>query len=173
MISPSCVPTSCNLSSQTRAFLWRTNPSSTIRDRIGCLRARPPIGLSPPDTLSPRQDPGRRAPPTTMIQDNDWKSVMPRDNRVSVRLVVGLALAILFDTIQQLVWKEGMGGIPDDASPWETINAALHEPLLGLVAILMLLRLINWLKVLELADLSYAQPITSLSYVTVTLASVV
>lgn len=98
---------------------------------------------------------------------------MPRDNRVSVRLVVGLALAILLDTIQQLVWKQGMGGIPDTASPWETIEAALHAPLLGLVAILMLLRLINWLKVLELADLSYAQPITSLSYVTVTLASVV
>jgi drug/metabolite transporter (DMT)-like permease len=98
---------------------------------------------------------------------------MPRDNRVSVRLVVGLALAILLDTIQQLVWKEGMGDIPDTASPWETIAAALHEPLLGLVAILMLVRLINWLKVLELADLSYAQPITSLSYVTVTLLSVV
>jgi drug/metabolite transporter (DMT)-like permease len=98
---------------------------------------------------------------------------MPRDNRVSVRLVVGLSLAIVFDTIQQLVWKEGMGGIPDDASPWETVVAALHAPLLGLVAILMLLRLINWLKVLELADLSYAQPITSLSYVTVTLLSVI
>jgi drug/metabolite transporter (DMT)-like permease len=98
---------------------------------------------------------------------------MPRDNRVSVRLVVGLALAVLFDTIQQLVWKEGMGGIPDTASPWEAVTAALHEPLLGLVALLMLLRLINWLKVLELADLSYAQPITSLSYVTVSLLSVV
>ena len=98
---------------------------------------------------------------------------MPRDNRVSVRLMVGLAIAILLDTVQQLVWKEGMGGIPDDASLSETITAALHAPLLGLVAILMLARLINWLKVLELADLSFAQPITSLSYVTVTLASVI
>jgi len=98
---------------------------------------------------------------------------MPRDNRVSVRLMVGLAIAILLDTVQQLVWKEGMGGIPDDASLSETIAAALHAPLLGLVAILMLARLINWLKVLELADLSFAQPITSLSYVTVTLASVI
>ena len=98
---------------------------------------------------------------------------MPRDNRVSVRLMVGLAIAILLDTVQQLVWKEGMGGIPDDASLSETIAAALHAPLLGLVAILMLARLINWLKVIELADLSFAQPITSLSYVTVTLASVI
>ena len=90
---------------------------------------------------------------------------MPRDNRVSVRLVVGLALAVVFDTIQQLVWKMGMGDIPDTATPRETIEAALREPLLGVVAVLMLVRLINWLKVLELADLSYAQPITSLSYV--------
>lgn len=98
---------------------------------------------------------------------------MPRDNRVSVRLAVGLTLAIVLDTVQQLVWKMGMGNIPDSASPSETIEAALHEPLLGMVAVLMLLRLVNWLKVLELADLSFAQPITSLSYVTVTLLSVV
>ena len=96
---------------------------------------------------------------------------MPRDNRVSVRLMVGLAIAILLDTVQQLVWKEGMGGIPDDASLSETIAAALHAPLLGLVAILMLARLINWLRVLEIADLSFAQPFTSLSYVSVTALS--
>lgn len=98
---------------------------------------------------------------------------MPRDNRVTVRLVVGLALAILLDTIQQLAWKEGVVAIPETASPWEAVTVALQQPLLGLVAILMLFRLVNWLKVLELADLSYAQPITSLSYVTVSLASVI
>jgi drug/metabolite transporter (DMT)-like permease len=36
---------------------------------------------------------------------------------------------------------------------------------------IFLLQLFNWLKVLEHADLSYAQPITSLSYVTVCLLS--
>jgi len=98
---------------------------------------------------------------------------MPGNTKVSVRLAVGLAIAILLDTVQQLAWKMGMVAIPEDASPWETIRAAFHEPLLALVALLMVVRLINWLKVLELADLSYAQPITTLSYVTVTVLSAV
>jgi drug/metabolite transporter (DMT)-like permease len=98
---------------------------------------------------------------------------MSGNTKVSVRLTVGLALAILFDTIQQLAWKMGMVAIPEDASPWATVEAAFHEPLLALVAILMVLRLINWLKVLELADLSYAQSITTLSYVTVTALSAI
>jgi drug/metabolite transporter (DMT)-like permease len=95
---------------------------------------------------------------------------MPR-NSVSFQLAIGLTLAIVFDTVQQLAWKMGMDALPDSASPWTMIESSLREPLLGLVAILMLVRLINWLQVLKLADLSYAQPITSLSYVTVTVAS--
>jgi multidrug transporter EmrE-like cation transporter len=98
---------------------------------------------------------------------------MSGNAKVSVRLTIGLALAILFDTVQQLAWKVGMGAIPEDASPWATVEAAVREPLLALVALLMVLRLINWLKVLELADLSYAQPITTLSYVTVTALSAI
>ncbi len=87
---------------------------------------------------------------------DQWMGVMPRNRREVVQLTGGLTLAIVFDTVQQLAWN---------------VESALREPLLGLVAILMVLRLINWLKVLELADLSYAQPITSLSYVTVAATS--
>ena len=96
---------------------------------------------------------------------------MPRNSRVSLPLAIGLTLAIVFDTIQQLAWKMGMDALPETASPGAMADAVLREPLLGLVAILMLVRLINWLRVLKFADLSYAQPITSLSYVTVTVAS--
>jgi drug/metabolite transporter (DMT)-like permease len=96
---------------------------------------------------------------------------MPRNPHVSLPLVIGLTLAVVFDTIQQLAWKVGMDAIPESASPWGLVEAATREPLLGLVAALMVVRLINWLRVLKLADLSYAQPITSLSYVTVTVAS--
>ena len=96
---------------------------------------------------------------------------MLRNSRVSLQLVIGLTLAIVFDTVQQLAWKMGMDAIPETASPWAMVEAATREPLLGVVAILMLVRLINWLMVLKLADLSYAQPITSLSYITVTVAS--
>jgi drug/metabolite transporter (DMT)-like permease len=96
---------------------------------------------------------------------------MPRYSRMSLKLAMGLAIAIALDTIQQLAWKVGMDASPETASPWAALEAAAHEPLLQLVAILMLARLFNWLSVLKLADLSYAQPITSLSYVTVTVAS--
>jgi drug/metabolite transporter (DMT)-like permease len=96
---------------------------------------------------------------------------MPRYSRVSFQLAMGLTLAIVLDTIQQLAWKMGMDALPETAPPWAMVEAVLREPLLGLVAILMVVRLINWLSVLKLADLSYAQPITSLSYITVTVAS--
>jgi drug/metabolite transporter (DMT)-like permease len=96
---------------------------------------------------------------------------MSRDTRISIRLVVALGLAVVFDTVQQLAWKTGIVAMPETASPSATITAVLHEPLFALVAILMVLRLINWLKVLEVVDLSYAQPITSMSYVSVTALS--
>lgn len=98
---------------------------------------------------------------------------MSRDIGISVRLAVGLGLAVVFDTVQQLAWKTGIVAMPETTSPSATIEAALHEPLLALVAVLMVARLINWLKVLELADLSFAQPITSLSYVSVTALSAI
>ncbi len=96
---------------------------------------------------------------------------MSRDTRISIRLVVGLGLAVVLDTAQQLAWKTGIVAMPETTSPSATIEAVLHEPLFALVAVLMVLRLINWLKVLEVVDLSYAQPITSLSYVSVTALS--
>ena len=37
----------------------------------------------------------------------------------------------------------------------------------------MAIQLVNWLRVLDHADLSYAKPFTSLSYVTVSILSVV
>jgi len=98
---------------------------------------------------------------------------MSRDIQVSVRLGVGLGLAVVLDTAQQLAWKVGIDAIPETTSPSGTIEAVLHEPLLALVAVLMVARLINWLKVLELADLSYAQPFTSLSYISVTVLSAI
>ena len=42
------------------------------------------------------------------------------------------------------------------------------EPLvIGLVVVLFVAQLTNWLRVLEISDLSYAQPITALSYISV------
>jgi drug/metabolite transporter (DMT)-like permease len=92
--------------------------------------------------------------------------------RVPLRLVIGLAVAIALDTVLQLVWKTGIAGIPDTASAWETVVAIALNPIFILVVVLMGAQLVNWLKVLDHADLSYAKPFTSLSYVSVCVLSV-
>ena len=92
--------------------------------------------------------------------------------RVPLRLVVGLAVAIALDTGLQLVWKTGIAALPDTSSVWETLVAIALNPIFILVAVFMLAQLVNWLKVLDHADLSFAKPFTSLSYVTVCVLSV-
>jgi drug/metabolite transporter (DMT)-like permease len=97
---------------------------------------------------------------------------MSKGGRVPIKLVIGLAVAIALDTGLQLVWKTGIAGIPDDASVPETLIAIAVNPLFILIAVFMGAQLVNWLKVLDHADLSYAKPFTSLSYVTVCILSV-
>ena len=88
------------------------------------------------------------------------------------RLAVGLLIAILIDTALQLVWKSA-------------VLLCLMMDHLGLmfrqyckilvsyfVIFLMGCQYFNWLMVLGDADLSYAQPVTSLSYVSVFFLSV-
>ena len=84
-----------------------------------------------------------------------------------IRLAAGLLLAILVDTALQLVWKTAVLSLPDDGSPWLNVQAVLHSPLFIFVIFLMACQFFNWLMVLGKADLSCAQPVTSLSYVTV------
>ena len=92
--------------------------------------------------------------------------------RVPLRLVIGLAVAIALDTGLQLVWKTGVAALPDTSSVWETLVAIALNPIFIVVAAFMGAQLVNWLKVLDHADLSYAKPFTSLSYVTVCVLSV-
>jgi drug/metabolite transporter (DMT)-like permease len=92
--------------------------------------------------------------------------------RIPLRLVIGLAVAIALDTGLQLVWKTGIAGLPDTSSAWATLVAITRNPIFILVAVFMGAQLVNWLKVLDHADLSYAKPFTSLSYVTVCVLSV-
>jgi drug/metabolite transporter (DMT)-like permease len=86
-------------------------------------------------------------------------------------LALGLGLAIALDTAGQLVWKICIAGLPADSGLWAMASAVLHQPLFVVLVAIFLSQLFNWLKVLERADLSYAQPITSLSYVTVCVLS--
>src|SRR5713226_9538471 len=86
-------------------------------------------------------------------------------------LVFRLALAIVLDTAVHIVWKLAVLQLPDPGSIAAGIEAALREPLFLLVAALFLWQLINWLRVLESSDLSYSQPITSLSLILVLVLS--
>jgi drug/metabolite transporter (DMT)-like permease len=88
------------------------------------------------------------------------------------RLTAGLLLAILIDTALQLVWKSAVLSLPNDGSPWLNVQAILHSPFFIFVIFLMACQFFNWLLVLGNADLSFAQPVTSLSYVTVFCLSV-
>ena len=94
--------------------------------------------------------------------------------RIAVRrrLLVGAFLAVALDTATQTLWKMSAGTLSDDVSLRDTLGTLIHRPMFQLVGILMLCKLINWVKLLEVADLSFAKPITSLSYVTVAVASV-
>ena len=82
-------------------------------------------------------------------------------------LALGLALTIILDTLGQLLWKFAVERLPDTNDLWPTIEAISHQPWFLVVMAIFLCQLFIWLKVLEDADLSFAQPITSLSYLTV------
>lgn len=97
---------------------------------------------------------------------------MSKGARVPLRLIIGLAVAIALDTGLQLVWKTGVAEIPDAASLRDMALSVALNPIFILVILFMATQLVNWLKVLDHADLSYAKPFTSLSYVTVCVLSV-
>lgn len=96
---------------------------------------------------------------------------MPSAAGFPYKLTFGLALTIVIDTVVQLAWRVAAQGLPETPS-LEVVEAVLAQPLFLLVITLMICQLFNWLQVLGQADLSFAQPFTALSRITVCLASV-
>jgi drug/metabolite transporter (DMT)-like permease len=86
---------------------------------------------------------------------------------------IGLALAIALDTAAQLCWKAATLPASASASMWHTLVITLRQPLFQVTVLLIVFMFFNWMIVLSNADLSYAQPITALSYVTVTVVAAV
>ena len=97
---------------------------------------------------------------------------MPQGSKTPRKLLAGLALAILFDTGLQIVWKLAVSDLPDQPTLGLTLAGMLHQPLFLVVGLFMVGQCCNWLVVLDHADLSYAHAITSLSYVSVAVLSV-
>jgi drug/metabolite transporter (DMT)-like permease len=92
---------------------------------------------------------------------------MSRPPHIPRSVVVGLALAIVLDTVIQIAWKLGVSGGAPEAGTGAILRGALGNPWFYLAMLAFAAQLVNWLRVLARADLSFAQPFTALSYVTV------
>lgn len=79
----------------------------------------------------------------------------------------GLALAIILDSITQIVWKEMVMRVPTQAGIAGGIRVMLFEPLFAVLLALLAAQFFNWMMVISRSDISFAQPITALSYVVV------
>lgn len=87
--------------------------------------------------------------------------------KVPFRVTLGLLIAIVLDTALQLSWKSAVSIMPGGDLSFQELAAIVTSPLVVGIVALMGLQLLNWMKVLGHADLSFAQPITSLSYISV------
>ena len=95
----------------------------------------------------------------------------PSSSPIGRRVVAVLAIAIALDTLAQLLWKLAATRLPATLSPDALLHSIARDPLPLLVIGVFVLQLVNWLLVLERVDLSYAQPLTALGYVSVCLLS--
>ena len=88
-------------------------------------------------------------------------------HKVPFSVCLGLLFAIILDTGVQLFWKFAVLQVRADFGTVDSLWQTLMQPAFFVVVALFLIQLFNWLKVLAKADVSYAQPITSLSYISV------
>lgn len=82
-------------------------------------------------------------------------------------VIVGIVLAIILDTIIQTTWKLAVSGVPEGASVAATARDAVENPFFWAAMLAFVAQLFNWMRVLARADLSFAQPFTALSYISV------
>lgn len=82
-------------------------------------------------------------------------------------VVVGLVLAVVLDTVIQISWKLAVAPVSGDASLAAIARRVFSSPLFGAVVLGFGAQLYNWLRVLARADLSFAQPFTALSFISV------
>lgn len=92
---------------------------------------------------------------------------MSRRLKVPNAVAAGLFLAVALDTLVQIAWKLAVSGIPDNA-PAGVVFAGVFGSVYFYFAMLgFAAQFVNWMSVLAQADLSFAQPITALGYISV------
>lgn len=91
--------------------------------------------------------------------------------KIPKAVIAGLVLAIVLDTIVQISWKLAVTGIPENASIPATALGAFSGIFFYFALLAFAAQYFNWMQVLARADLSFAQPITALSYITVLVIS--
>ena len=91
----------------------------------------------------------------------------PSPPRIPKAVLAGLVMAVVLDTVIQITWKLAVAGLPEGASAGATVRAVLANPFFYAAMLAFGAQLMNWMRVLARADLSYAQPFTALSYLTV------
>ena len=96
---------------------------------------------------------------------------LPR--KIPSKLVFGLVAAVAIDTALQIFWKTAVLKLPEGADSLSSMMSMFREPLFIVVICMMSLQFINWMTVLNQADLSFAQPFTALSYVSVGILSAI
>jgi drug/metabolite transporter (DMT)-like permease len=82
-------------------------------------------------------------------------------------VVVGLVLAVVLDTVIQIAWKMAVAVVPNGVSLGVATVGVLSGPFFYVAMLVFGAQLWNWLRVLARADLSFAQPFTALSYISV------
>jgi drug/metabolite transporter (DMT)-like permease len=86
-------------------------------------------------------------------------------------VAVGVVFAISLDTLCQLIWKSAALRVPEHVQVASIVNWLASSPWVWVLLGVFALQLVNWLWVLERAELSAVQPLTALSYVSVVLCS--
>lgn len=82
-------------------------------------------------------------------------------------MVIGIALTIVVDTLVQVAWKYALDGIPTTASFAVVARTVAINPVFYLAMLAFAAQLFIWLRLLAESDLSFAQPLTAVSYISV------
>ncbi len=89
--------------------------------------------------------------------------------RVPAAVWLGLTIAVMLDAPMQLLWKSLVAhqAALGANSMLGCAASVIEQPRLWILLLLFAAQFFNWMRVLSLADLSFAQPFTALSYFTV------